>query len=129
MASSPAAASQSGSEQPGAMDLTATTWKLSGAGMEAIDLAKFNITIEFTADKVSGFAGVNSYNGSYVAKRNGSIKFGPIATTKMAGDPDAMAAEAAYLKMLANANHYAADDAELTLIDPVGMTLKYSAAK
>jgi hypothetical protein len=40
-----------------------------------------------------------------------------------------MAAEAAYLKALQSANHYSADDAELTLVDPVGMNLKYAATK
>lgn len=121
--------SKHGSLQAAAIPLKGTKWKLNAASISSIDLAKFDITIEFAADKVSGFAGVNRYNGSYETQADGSIEFGPLATTKMAGPPEAMAAEAAYLKALQEASHYSADKAELTLVDPVGVTLEYRAAK
>lgn len=124
-----APASKPGSDEPSARDLTDTEWKLRAASLNSIDLAKFKITIEFTADEVSGFAGVNRYMGSYETASDGTIKFGPLATTKMAGTPEAMAAEAAYLRALEAANHYSADKSELTLVDPLGVTLEYKAAK
>lgn len=58
------------------------------------------ITLAFGPDGyASGSAGVNTYNGPYEFSAN-SVKIGPLATTKMAGPPELMEQEAAYLVAL-----------------------------
>lgn len=107
------------------IDLNGTNWKLQGGTMDSIDFAKFKITADFADDSMSGFGGVNQYNGPFKATKVGDIKIGPLASTKMAGEEDAMAAEAAYLAALSAVNHYAASDSELTLTTPTGLSLVY----
>jgi hypothetical protein len=56
-------------------------------------------------DRVSGFAGVNRCSGPVAIGDPGPfgdipIRFGPLATTRMAGPPERMALEAAFLAML-----------------------------
>lgn len=126
---STASIAQSGSPQSSATDLQDTKWQLSAASLSSVDLAKYEITIEFAVDKVSGFAGVNRYTGSFETEPDGSIKFGPLATTKMAGTPEAMAAESAYLKALQAVSRYSAGKTDLSLVNPDGVTLEYKVAK
>lgn len=63
-------------------------------------------TLRFEGDaRVSGFAGVNRCSGSVAIGDVGAmgetpLRFGPIATTRMAGPPDRMALESAFLGML-----------------------------
>lgn len=125
-----ASGSKGTGEQAGAgfVDLAGTKWELKSENIADADLAKFKITIEFSDSEASGFGGVNQYHASYSTKDDGSIEFGPIAATKMAGEPAAMAAEAAYFKALGQADHYSASDSELTLVDPVGLALVYGKA-
>lgn len=129
-------ATESGSGSPSSqqstaasfIDLTGTDWLLTGGTLDSIDFAKFAITAKFGEDAISGFAGVNQYNGPVKTTKKGDIKIGPLASTKMAGADDAMAAETAYLAALTAVNHYAASDSELTLTTPAGLSLKYSKA-
>lgn len=62
-----------------------------------------NITISFDDEKVYGMSGVNRYFGTYTVDENGNLKFGPIATTMMAADPESMKNEQEFLKFLSNA--------------------------
>lgn len=89
------------------VSLVDKTWNLTAAFPSLIDLAKYNINIEFTTDKISGFSGVNWYNASYATGKNRSITFGPLTTTKRGGTPEATAAEQAYLSALRASSRYA----------------------
>ena len=73
--------------------------------------------VRFGGDgKVNGFAGCNSFMGSYTAD-GGNLKLGPLASTrKMCGEAR-MAREAAWLDMLARTDSYRAGDNELRLMD------------
>lgn len=99
-----------------AVEFAGTNWQLK-SGTKDINWAKFRITLEFgDAQKVSGFSGVNRYSGSYVATAAGNLKFGPMASTKMAGPDDAMAAEAVYLNLLERVTSYRMSGDQLVLL-------------
>lgn len=61
-----------------------------------------DITLEFSADGVSGHAGCNRFNASYNTDGN-SISFGPAATTRMACDEPLMTQEQLFLAAVASA--------------------------
>lgn len=65
---------------------------------------------------VTGNGGVNSFNGSYELSGT-DISFGPLASTKMAGPPDAMDQEMRFLQALEAAAHLEVRDENMTLSD------------
>lgn len=88
------------------------------------------ITARFVDGTVAGHAGVNRYRAEYVIDGHG-LRIGPAATTRMAGPPDAAAAEGAFLTLLeATAGFRLGDEGRtLGLTDAVGdETLGFAAA-
>lgn len=79
-------------------------------------------SMTFTADgQVSGRAGVNTFGGS--ARVDGDrIIIGPLRTTRMAGSPEAMDAEAAFLGALDDVVAVRLDGDDLSLTDADGGT-------
>lgn len=75
------------------------------------------------AGQVMGSVGVNRVRGP--ARTDGqAVHLGPLVTTRMAGDPDAMDEEADLLSALERVARYrAADDGRLTLLDADGEPL------
>lgn len=73
-------------------------------------------TLRFDAEKkqVSGFSGVNHFFGG-AEKEGEKLKLGPLAGTMMAGPPEAMAVESAFLKVLESANRWRIADGKLEL--------------
>lgn len=63
--------------------------------------------------RVSGFAGVNRFNGSYTLKQQaegrGTLSFGELATTRMAGPPELMQQEERFLAALKTVDGYRAE--------------------
>jgi heat shock protein HslJ len=83
---------------PGA-GLGGTSWDLVEMGPTA-DFARIVPTIEFGADgTVSGFAGCNTFSGSYTTDGD-RLVLGPLATTEMGCERPASAVEAEYLQAL-----------------------------
>ena len=74
-------------------------------------------TLQFDAGKksASGFSGVNRFFGGY-EKDGEKLKFGQLASTQMAGPPEAMAAESAFLAMLASVTGWQIADGTLALL-------------
>ena len=73
----------------------------------------------FTAGKVAGFGGCNSYSGP--ARVDGSrLTVGPLASTMMACVDPAMAVEGSYLEALAAVASYTATADKLSLFDKDG---------
>jgi heat shock protein HslJ len=79
-------------------------------------------TMTFTADgQVSGQAGVNRFDGT--ARVDGDrITIGPLRTTRMSGSPEAMDAEAAFLRALEDVVGVRLEGDELSLLDADGET-------
>lgn len=74
-----------------------------------------DVTISFDADEVSGQAPVNRYFGPFTAGDDGSLTFGPLARTEMAGPPELMRSEDAYFELLGRVTAFDADEVQLTL--------------
>jgi heat shock protein HslJ len=108
--------------------LVGTKWNCimynNGRGGFQSVIATSTITAVFGEDRsLTGNAGVNNYNGKYSAD-NGAIKIDmAIASTMMAGDPEVMAQEAAYLAALPKATVYKIEGSTLTLRDAEGAAM------
>lgn len=78
------------------MEIEDATWtlvKLTGLDLETANLEKsVSLHLDSTNKSISGFSGVNRYNGSYELNE-GSFKTGPLISTRMAGPPEHMAIE------------------------------------
>ena len=110
----------SASDEPRGGELTDARWVLSsytvdGAEEDVPDGVTSDAT--FSASRVSGTGGVNQYSGPYEAGDDGGLEFGDIASTLMAGPPDATEVETAVFAAFGETASYFADDATLTLYD------------
>jgi heat shock protein HslJ/phosphoserine phosphatase len=78
--------------------------------------------LRFTADgRVTGYTTVNLLSGTYEADPAArTLKFGPLATTRRAGPPEAMATETAFQKALAATASYRLTGPTLELLDSSG---------
>jgi len=114
------------SGEPRGGTLTGIHWVLS---TYVVDGSQTKVPAEVTSDatfaegKIGGTAGVNQYSANYTADRGGSIKFGEISSTLMAGPPEATEVENAVFAGLEAAKQYYADDTTLTLYDIQGDVL------
>lgn len=74
---------------------------------------------------LAGHTGVNRANGSYALKAGTGIHIPPLTTTRMAGPPEAMDREQAFLGALAQATAWRIVDGKLELLagDEVVLTL------
>lgn len=105
------------------------SWVLASIGGFKGEVGALKISATFERGTVNGFSGVNTYRGPAGAKADGSFHAGPLASTMMAGPPEAMAAEQAYLKALEAATTFGAGSGKLTLYAPDGSaSLVYSKA-
>lgn len=95
------------------------TWVLESFAGESVPVNSVEgVTSAFTlADgRVTGNAGVNSFNGTYELSGD-DISFGPLASTKMAGSLEAMKQETRFLQGLESAAHVEVRDEKMTLSD------------
>ncbi len=94
--------------------LPGTSWRLVSLGDEAV-IEKPEATLEFPeAGKVSGRASCNRFFGT-VEVSGESMKFGPLAATKMSCGDAADAQERKYLGALQAAERFAVDGPELLI--------------
>jgi heat shock protein HslJ len=104
--------------------LTGTTWAATGinngtGGVTSL-VAGSTVTAEFADDgTVSGNAGCNSFNGTYEVLGD-TMTIGPLATTRMACEPELSEQEANYLAALENATRFTLDRDRLELRDDEG---------
>jgi len=110
-----------------AMDLSGTKWHLATADAGA--LAKLaptsGVTLEFTADRVNGYGGCNSYSGPYTLSA-GTLTVGPVAATKRGCMDAAGAIESAWFAMLASKLTVTQDAAGLRLRAADGAQLSFA---
>jgi heat shock protein HslJ len=103
----------------------AGSWSLTSAATSSVDLSAFAITLELAAPNASGFGGVNQYTTTFTSTAEGGLEFGPIASTKMAGPDDAMAAEQAYFTALDSVTGYTVVGGDLQLFAGEQVVLTY----
>lgn len=109
-------------------------WQLSGsADGDAVVSSALDegITIQLVEGEVSGFAGCNSFSGSYtIAEADHSLTFTPLAQTLMAcADEDRMAREGEIMELLTQVAAYETRLDTLQLLDTDGnLLLTFQAA-
>jgi heat shock protein HslJ len=111
------------SDQPNARSLAGTQWTIASIN-GAAPAAQRKTEMRFTADRVSGNAGCNSFGGSYTFA-DGVMTTTRLVSTKMACLGPGMAQEDAVFKILARPVTVSWQaDGSLTLSDDAGtMTL------
>jgi heat shock protein HslJ len=111
-ATPPPASTPAADTKPAAIDLTGTSWRLVDlAGATPLENAE--ATLEFPEPgKTSGRASCNRFFGG-VERTGQSIRFGPLAATKMSCGAAADAQERKYLDALQAAERFALEGPEL----------------
>ena len=103
----------------GAVTLAYTEWmlvELDGKPVEiaAVELAP-SLVLDLEEARVTGSGGVNRLTGHF-ALSGDELRFGPLATTRMAGPEGAMRREDAFFAALARVTSYALDGRTLALL-------------
>ncbi len=93
-----------------------TSWALPQDSKDGCDAAPY---IEFSATKVTGDMGCNSFSGEYTLKGN-KITFKNTAATLRMCDPKTMQIEAKMQKLLTDARRVRGNENELTFLDAKG---------
>jgi heat shock protein HslJ len=117
-------------EKAAEVALPGTSWKVNnynnGKGGVTTLVEGSQLTLVFGDDgTVSGSAGVNTFNGPYTVDGD-AIEIGPLATTKMAGDPELMEQEQAYLKALEASTQWNLTRGTLELRDADGAAMAFA---
>jgi heat shock protein HslJ len=104
--------------------LTGTTWSANGinTGTGAVSslVADTTVTAVFAEDgTISGNAGCNTYNGTYETSGK-DLTIGPLATTRMACEPEVSDQETNYLAALGRVTTYTIRGDQLELRDDEG---------
>ena len=73
-------------------------------------------TLSLDDGTVTGNGGVNTFNGTYTLTGD-DISFSPLASTRMAGSPEAMEQEQLFFEALEKAAHIAMNDNTMMLSD------------
>ncbi len=100
-----------------------TQWDLVWASDQAITWSDFLVTLGFQEGRAGGKAPVNRYFGMCADGPEGGLALGPFGMTMMAGPPEAMEAEAAYLRLLEEARGIELGEGRLRLVDAAGEAL------
>jgi heat shock protein HslJ len=99
--------------------LSYTEWTLVELGGEPVDADEDGrqpgIVLDLEESRVAGSGGVNRIMGTF-ALAEAELRFGPLATTMMAGTNEAMAQERAFLDALARVTGYRLEGGSLTLL-------------
>lgn len=105
--------------------LTDVTWRLVGFGAAAEaapPLGEAAVTLQFTAEGVSGSAGCNRFFGSYQADAE-TISVGQIGSTEQACAPPLMDVERSFLSALEMARSWSLEGEGMRLYDAEGGVL------
>lgn len=100
--------------------LAGTAWRLTGWAEPDPLPASGPITAEFADSRISGSSGVNRYTAGVSTGSDGAFTVDVVASTRMAGPPEAMAAETVFLQRLQTATSYAVDGDTLVIADADG---------
>lgn len=114
-----------GSEADDSAALSGKRWVASDiAGVDSVlPPEQGQATAIFESAAVSGSGTINRFTASYETGPGNSIQISAMASTEMAGPPEAMAQEAAYFAALQNAATYSVTSDSLELRDGAGEVL------
>jgi heat shock protein HslJ len=103
--------------------LGGTQWDLVAAADASVDWSPYLVTLGFQEGRAGGKAPVNRYFGMCADHPDGGLELGPFGMTMMAGPPEAMTAEASYVRLLESVRGYRLVDDRLALLDADGAHL------
>lgn len=113
------------------MTLENTDWVLIGLNGEAVNVTESMATPSIRFDREAGLAagnsGVNQFSGGYTLT-DGSIEFGPMRSTMMAGPPEAMELETNFMKTLNAMTGWRIVDGTLELLGGETVIARFSEA-
>lgn len=112
-----------------ASGLEGPTWRLVTLGDRdepALAAAAQGVTAQFANGVVTGFSGCNRYRGGFTLEGN-RLTVGPLAGTKMACPPPAMAIETAFHEALAGTSQFTTEQGQLILTSTSGLRLLFRA--
>lgn len=117
------------SVKPPPVQMSGSRWALFSLGGKSPEGDKA-ITLELSAgQRASGFAGVNRFMTSYelqpVGPGRGTLRFGDIGSTLMAGPEPLMKQETAFLDLLRKTDGYSAEGGLLELTAGGAPTLRF----
>ena len=96
-----------------------TEWRLAELAGERVELGDGepvpHLVLDLEESRVTGSGGVNRITGTFVLAED-ELRFGPLATTMMAGPEEAMARERAFLGVLARVTGSRLEGSSLTLL-------------
>ncbi len=105
--------------------LAGTYWNVKQVGELSFKPLKggrdAHLRLDARQKRATGYSGVNSFSGAFESGP-ASLKFGPLAATRRAGPPPAMAFEAALFKALEATRSYRISGETLELLDAEGST-------
>jgi heat shock protein HslJ len=103
--------------------LIGTVWNVKQAGGQDFVTLKggrdAHLRLDARRSRATGYSGVNSFTGTFQSS-GANLSFGPIAATRRAGPPAAMAFESALFKALAATRSYRVSGDALELLDAEG---------
>lgn len=102
----------------------AQAWRIVEVSGAAIDPSDAVLELHFDAATaaVSGRSGVNAFSGTFACD-GASLRFGPLAVTRMAGPPARMALESKVLAALEATRRWSLGARELVLLDAAGASV------
>lgn len=92
---------------------------LDGTTWIPVECPAGHASVTFVDGRVAGCAGINRFGGQASVERD-RIRVGPLASTRMAGPPEAMAAEDQVLRALDATRRWEIVDDRLVLRDESG---------
>jgi heat shock protein HslJ len=105
------------SDEP--IPLSYTEWRLVELGGAPVEVGEYqpvpHLVLDLEESRVSGSGGVNRLMGTFVLAED-ELRFGPLASTMMAGPEGAMAREVAFLGALEKVTSYELDGNSLVLL-------------
>lgn len=103
----------------GGVPLAYTEWILVELGGESVEVAGDTpnpvVVLDLEESRISGSAGVNRFTGTFALAED-ELRFGPLATTTLAGPDAAMERERAFLDTPLRVTSYRLEGRELTLL-------------
>ena len=108
---------------PGGPSLVGTTWTAFEIEGQPVDIREPrrqpSLLLSADGDRVSGATGCNRMSGTFT-HQGSTLRFGMLATTRMACVPDGSAAEQAFLAAVEATRSHTLQDQTLTLRDQMG---------
>lgn len=100
-----------------------TRWALTGWSVGTTDPVRFRVSLEFDNDRFGGKGPVNQYGGSFSQDDETGCRFSRPVTSTRAAEPDFMAAEEDYFRLLSEVRTCRREGGVLILSDEAGKTL------